>query len=484
MGYGGNSSRALNAVTTAITAALGGQTDLQVVTNTLAPYAAQVIGQEFGHGENKNTAAQLVSHAILGATLAYINGGDPTAGGSAAVASEAAANYLTNQLAEKYKDDPKYFVNGEFQANLLSETEKAQIRDLTAGIGAVIGGAVGDSTYNAQLAGVIGQNAVENNGFSIIDENYGKVVKENTKVKFSCPTGYVCPIPEKTLGEKTLLVINDLTIRQLAAAMGAEYDPITKEHLTPKEIQDAKVAMLGLGFSKTLSGPIKLTDNTLAAIEKKYGSDIAAKITNNFYRDDDLLSPYLNRADFRWQPSQIGNIHVLESIMKRGGVELKQGVSVEQVFKGVIQKPINERPDPSTYLSQSYINKHLSEFDSGVTRIMVDTSFNKYGIGQIDGTSFVMTKREADAIIRAANNDPVKIANALGIPQGQLKTGGLVRIDISNPKSAGLRLPSGNEAGANSQWIPGGKLPNGSLEAVIDAPKVTKNMLKVKKIGN
>ena len=148
-GMGGNSSRALNAVTTAITAALGGQTDLQVVTNTLAPYAAQVIGGQFGHGEDKNTAAQLVSHAILGATLAYINGGDPTAGGSAAVASEAAANYLTNQLAENYKDDPKYFVNGEFQANLLSETEKAQIRDLTAGIGAVIGGAVGDSTYNA-----------------------------------------------------------------------------------------------------------------------------------------------------------------------------------------------------------------------------------------------------------------------------------------------------------------------------------------------
>ena len=122
-----------------------------------------MIGQKFGHGEDKNTAAQLVSHAILGATLAYINGGDPTAGGSAAVASEAAANYLTNQLAEKYTDDPKYFVNGEFQANLLSETEKAQIRDLTAGIGAVIGGAAGDSSYNAQLAGVIGQNAVENN---------------------------------------------------------------------------------------------------------------------------------------------------------------------------------------------------------------------------------------------------------------------------------------------------------------------------------
>ena len=122
-----------------------------------------MIGQEFGHGE-KNTAAQMVAHALLGATLAYINGGDPTAGGSAAVASEAAVMYFTNQYKDKkeYQDE-----NGEFQPNLLPEDVKAQIRDLTAGIGAVIGGALGDSSYNAQLAGVIGQNAVENNNLSV-----------------------------------------------------------------------------------------------------------------------------------------------------------------------------------------------------------------------------------------------------------------------------------------------------------------------------
>ena len=82
---------------------------------------------------------------------------------------------LCKKKKKKYKDDPKYFVNGEFQANLLSETEKAQIRDLTAGISAVIGGAAGDSTYNAQLAGVIGQNAVENNVLS--PEEYKRKVE-------------------------------------------------------------------------------------------------------------------------------------------------------------------------------------------------------------------------------------------------------------------------------------------------------------------
>ena len=140
-GMGGDSNRALNAVTIAITGALGGQTDLQVASNALAPYAAQVIGQQFGHGEDKNTAAQMVSHAILGATLAYVNGGNPAAGGSAAVASEAAATYFTNQ----YKDDARYQnEKGEFIPNLLPEDVKTQIRDLTTAIGAVAGGTVGD----------------------------------------------------------------------------------------------------------------------------------------------------------------------------------------------------------------------------------------------------------------------------------------------------------------------------------------------------
>ena len=170
---GGDKSRAVNAVTMAVTGALGGQTDLQVAANALAPYAANIIGKELGHGEDKNKAAQLAAHAILGAALAYVNGGNPAAGGSAAVASEAAADYLTNQ----YKDKKEYQdVNGEFQPNLLPEDVKTQIRDLTAAIGAVVGGTVGDSAFNAQIAGVVGQNAVENN--SLLGDDTRKKVNE------------------------------------------------------------------------------------------------------------------------------------------------------------------------------------------------------------------------------------------------------------------------------------------------------------------
>lgn len=168
---------------------------------------------------------------------------------------------------------------------LLPEDVKTQIRDLTAAIGAGVGGTVGDSAFNAQLAGVVGQNAVENNEFSIISQGTEKKLTENKKKdeaqpKFSCPKGQDCifPIPEKSMGEKAIGIINDLTVRQLAAALGAEYDPLAKEYFSPREIKETKAAMLGLGFSKTLSKPIKLTEVLIVAIETKYGAIVRREI--------------------------------------------------------------------------------------------------------------------------------------------------------------------------------------------------------------
>ena len=162
-GVGGGNSRALSAVTTAITGALGGQNGLQVASNTLAPYAAATIGNTFGHnGSDPNQAAQLLSHAILGATLAYVNGGNASSGAVAAVGSEAAAIYLTQTLYKDQATDE----NGVFDPNRLPEKDKEHIRNLTAAIGAVAGGIAGDSSLNAQIAGVVGQNAVENNVLS------------------------------------------------------------------------------------------------------------------------------------------------------------------------------------------------------------------------------------------------------------------------------------------------------------------------------
>ncbi|MBW3935257.1 hypothetical protein HHB57_10350, partial [Neisseria meningitidis] len=160
-GVGGKHSRALNAGITLTTGLLGGQSGLQSAVNAAAPYASEAIGRTFGHGENKNETAQAVGHFLLGAAIARVNGGNFAAGGSAAVAAEKAAEHL----AQRYNDgktaiDPQ---TGEFNANLLPEHIKEEIKSKSGVIASLTGAAVGSTPVDAQTGGVVGQNAVQNN---------------------------------------------------------------------------------------------------------------------------------------------------------------------------------------------------------------------------------------------------------------------------------------------------------------------------------
>ena len=160
-GVGGKHSRALNAGITLATGLLGGQSGLQSAVNAAAPYASEAIGRTFGHGENKNETAQAIGHFLLGAAIARVNGGNFAAGGSAAVAAEKAAEHL----AQRYNDgktaiDPQ---TGEFNANLLPEHIKEEIKSKSGVIASLTGAAVGGTPTEAQIGGTVGQNAVENN---------------------------------------------------------------------------------------------------------------------------------------------------------------------------------------------------------------------------------------------------------------------------------------------------------------------------------
>ncbi|KAA1248567.1 hypothetical protein F0Q45_19885 [Mycobacterium simiae] len=138
----------------------------------------------------------------------------------------------------------------------------------------------------------------------------------------------------------------------------------------------------------------------------------------------------------------------------------------------IIATPKGSRPDPSEYLSPAYIESHLEQFTDGATRFMPESNLEKYGIAQRDGTSFVMPKSEADAMIEAAQGNLRAMEDELGLPENFLDSNTIVRIDIADPKEFNLRIPSGNEAGANEQWIPGGRLPNGASEAIVDGGNI------------
>ncbi|WP_277831156.1 WXG100-like domain-containing protein [Speluncibacter jeojiensis] len=147
------------------------------------------------------------------------------------------------------------------------------------------------------------------------------------------------------------------------------------------------------------------------------------------------------------------------------------GLSAEKQ-DAIIAMEKGTRPNPSEYLSPDYINSHLAKFDDGASRFMPQSNLEKYGIAQRDGTSFVMPKTEADTLTNLARDNPRLMEQELGLPEGFLDSNNIVRVDIPTPGDYNLRIPSGNEAGANDQWIPGGLLPNGASEAVIDGGRI------------
>lgn len=150
--------------------------------------------------------------------------------------------------------------------------------------------------------------------------------------------------------------------------------------------------------------------------------------------------------------------------------ERLDGLSPEQ-RQAIIDTPKADRPDPSTYLSSDYIDSHLAQFQNGATKFMNKDSLDLHGIGQRDGTSFVMPSSEIDQMMKETGGDPRAMEQALGLPDGFFDSN-IVRVDVQDPGDFGLRMPSGREAGANEFWIPGGHLPSGSSEAVIDGGRV------------
>jgi hypothetical protein len=130
-----------------------------------------------------------------------------------------------------------------------------------------------------------------------------------------------------------------------------------------------------------------------------------------------------------------------------------------------------QRPAPSVYLDEKYINFHLARFNDGATYLVTKKALDDYGrdtLGYPDNTQFVMTKTEMDAMLVKTNKDISKIEKELGIPADSWKGKEMVRISIPNPKELNVRVPSGNEMGANSLWLPGGQLPTGYSEAVVN----------------
>lgn len=157
------------------------------------------------------------------------------------------------------------------------------------------------------------------------------------------------------------------------------------------------------------------------------------------------------------------------------GSHLDHNILTEEQQNHIAEMEKGTRPDPSDYLPQEFIDHHLDKFEGGATRFMVSDNFDLYGIGQRDGTTFVMPTDEVDGLMKSTGGDPRAMEKALGLPEGYFAEYDVIRVDVADPQGFDLRMPSGNEAGANEQWIPGGFLPQGISEAVIDGRNVPRD---------
>ena len=168
---------------------------------------------------------------------------------------------------------------------------------------------------------------------------------------------------------------------------------------------------------------------------------------------------------------KITGVDEVDNTIKGG---LKSGLTQSQI-DDIVNIPKGSRPEPSTYLSQDYIDTHLAQFDDGVSVIQTDWAYSRYsetngfvGVPD-DNTLFVMPKNYCDDVITRANGNISIIEKELGFPNGYFSDGGgLIRIDTDNVSGLNIRIPSGNETGANKLWIPGGNTSGGVPEAITD----------------
>jgi len=148
-----------------------------------------------------------------------------------------------------------------------------------------------------------------------------------------------------------------------------------------------------------------------------------------------------------------------------------------------------DAPDPEDYLDADYIAQHLSRFDDGASRIYFSDSLHAWGPGQADHSTFVFPTSELQDILDSSGGSADDIADNLGIDRKWFydESGNPVPVEIRHfdpSELDNLRMPSGNESGANEHWIPGGYLPTGIPEAVIDVPESATGIGNVGKGGS
>ena len=156
-------------------------------------------------------------------------------------------------------------------------------------------------------------------------------------------------------------------------------------------------------------------------------------------------------------------------MLENGSVPFLKGYSRRKI----LAIPKGQRPNPSVYLPKEYTLKHLNLFDEGVIRFTSKISFQERGtLGPI--RAFVLPKKDFDEIIIESKGEMKILEKLLGFDEGYLEGDDVMIAYFEKNDIKDLRMPSGNERGANERWVPGGYTSGNIPEAVVDLNKKVK----------
>ncbi|MGV6988186.1 VENN motif pre-toxin domain-containing protein [Testudinibacter sp. P80/BLE/0925] len=266
-----------------------------------------------------------------------------------------------------------------------------------------------------------------------------------------------------------------------------ELATITAKAMTGDEVSQAQLSEMGRAIKAFAEAPITtISDNIKSQLAEADRLEASGQT-----READVMrmQVYLS-TELGVIGSTAGALNLVKTGAKSAVKLGKTDVISSPIGYPLTEAKINEilliekgkRPDPTEYLPKEYIDAHLSQFDDGAVRFIPESNFNKYGLSQRDNTAFVLSKKEADVLWENSNGNLRIIEKELGLPENYLSNN-ILRVDINEPHRFNLRIPSGNEAGVNEQWVPGGKLPNGKLEAIIDFDNKFNQYLEIRKIN-
>lgn len=153
-GVGSDLDRATQAITGALSAIAMGNS-FGAAANLTQPYIANQIGQYFDDPQNTNEAARALSHAALGAAVAYLSGNDATSGAAGAVTGEVIAQLAIKELY------------GDKDPNELTLEEKENIRAVATLASGLVGAASGGNFEDSATAAAAGYNAAVNNKLKV-----------------------------------------------------------------------------------------------------------------------------------------------------------------------------------------------------------------------------------------------------------------------------------------------------------------------------